>query len=680
MPQFEKHLPNNTKSKEQDPNNPPAYSAGWFDYDLAFSRNIGWFTEWEQQQLRDKRVAIAGMGGVGGIHMLTFARLGVGRFHVADFDKFELANFNRQAGATVRTLGQPKAASVVAMTYDINPQADIRVFDQGLTEDNLPSFLEGVDVYIDGLDFFVLDIRRKLFALAREKGIPAITAAPIGIGTGYLVFTPDSMSFEDFFQLEGRSCNQQYVNFLLGLTPAMLHRAYLVDASRVDMLDKRGPSTAIACQLCAGVAASEAVKLMLGRGPVKAAPYFHHFDAYRGKFVVRKLRWGNAGPLQHIKTWLAGRLVHRLSTAARPREEELELHTPTLLRILDLARWTPSPDNSQPWDFKIVNDTQVRILLNLEQENPYSYRKSEPLWLSFGMLLENLRLAATTVGWAMTWQLDETAGRFEIAVHFEPDEKISADPLAHFIKIRSVDRGTYRFGRALTPADKKTLHEALGPDLSIQWIDGLTDRIKLGLVNASATRLRLLSKQCYAIHQKVIDWTTRYSRTGLPSRALGLDPLAQKIMRLVMQRWSWMNLAARSLGAAHYAGLEMDVLPAIGSSGFAIIYQAAPTPKGITPEDRLAIGSRLMRFWLEATRRGLALQPSLAAIFAASQAQHQTLESELVDQTPSVSKAYQKVTGLDPNTIIFQARLGVPKSLAMSARSIRKTLSQVVTH
>ena len=72
-----------------------------FSYDAAFVRNIGWLTEWEQQALRAKRVAIAGMGGVGGVHMLTLARFGVGAFSIADFDRFDIVNFNRQIGANV---------------------------------------------------------------------------------------------------------------------------------------------------------------------------------------------------------------------------------------------------------------------------------------------------------------------------------------------------------------------------------------------------------------------------------------------------------------------------------------------------------------------------------------------------------------------------------------------------
>ena len=79
-----------------------------FDYDIAFSRNLGWVTEAEQAVLRSRRIAIAGLGGVGGSHLLTLTRLGVGKFNIADLDVFELANFNRQAGASLSHIGRTK--------------------------------------------------------------------------------------------------------------------------------------------------------------------------------------------------------------------------------------------------------------------------------------------------------------------------------------------------------------------------------------------------------------------------------------------------------------------------------------------------------------------------------------------------------------------------------------------
>ena len=178
-----------------------------FSYDEAFSRNLGWVTEAEQQRLKRTRVCIAGMGGVGGVYLLTLARLGVGAFSIADFDTYALANFNRQVGATMSSLGQPKLDVMMAMARDINPDLDIRVFDQGLTPLNLDAFLESGDVYLDGLDFFALDIRRSVFALCDAKGIPAVTVAPLGMGAALLNFVPGAMSFEEYFRLEGRTAD-----------------------------------------------------------------------------------------------------------------------------------------------------------------------------------------------------------------------------------------------------------------------------------------------------------------------------------------------------------------------------------------------------------------------------------------------------------------------------------------
>jgi tRNA A37 threonylcarbamoyladenosine dehydratase len=135
-----------------------------FNYDEAFSRNIGWLTRQEQDRLRHKRVAIAGLGGVGGIHLLTLCRLGIGKFHLADFDTFDLANFNRQAGATVSTLGQSKLDVMKRQARDINPELELTGFADGVTQDHLEAFLEGVDLYLDGLDFFAFEARRMVFA------------------------------------------------------------------------------------------------------------------------------------------------------------------------------------------------------------------------------------------------------------------------------------------------------------------------------------------------------------------------------------------------------------------------------------------------------------------------------------------------------------------------------------
>jgi molybdopterin/thiamine biosynthesis adenylyltransferase len=265
----------------------------------------------EQTRLRGKRVAIAGLGGVGGSHLFTLTRLGIQAFHLADMDRFGTENLNRQAGAFQSTIGQPKVDVVSRIARDINPDLDITKFPAGVNADNMEQFLDGVDLYVDGLDFFVLDIRAKLFALCAERGIPAITAAPLGMGAAFLAFLPGQMTFEEYFRLDGQPMNEQLLRFMVGLAPAVLHQGYLVDPSAVDLVNHRGPSTPMACEMCAGIAGTQALKILLGRGKVLAAPHGLHFDAYRNKFVRTWRPGGNDNPLQRLLLSVARRRFMR---------------------------------------------------------------------------------------------------------------------------------------------------------------------------------------------------------------------------------------------------------------------------------------------------------------------------------------------------------------------------------
>jgi molybdopterin/thiamine biosynthesis adenylyltransferase len=253
------------------------------------------------------------MGGVGGIHLLTLARLGIGAFHIADFDSFEIHNFNRQVGATLSHLGQPKAEVLARMALDINPELEIRHFPQGVTAHNLDEFLQGIDLYVDGLDFFAFDAREATFAACTAKGIPAVTAAPLGMSAAVVSFLPGKMTFEEYFGWNGQEEMEKGLRFLLGLAPAGLHFGYLVDPRTVNLAQRRGPSTIMACQICAGVAATEALKILLGRGQVMAAPYSAQFDAYRNRFVRSWRPGGNRHPLQRIALMIARRRLNTLN-------------------------------------------------------------------------------------------------------------------------------------------------------------------------------------------------------------------------------------------------------------------------------------------------------------------------------------------------------------------------------
>ncbi|MBC8007438.1 MAG: ThiF family adenylyltransferase, partial [Prolixibacteraceae bacterium] len=145
-----------------------------FDFHEAFSRNLGWITADEQNLLRRSRIAVGGLGGTGGDHVITLTRLGIGAFNIADFDTFDIVNFNRQAGAMMSTVGKPKADVISSMAKDINPELEVQVFSEGITPQNVDSFFRGVDVYVDALDYFAFDARQLVYKRLAELKIPAV--------------------------------------------------------------------------------------------------------------------------------------------------------------------------------------------------------------------------------------------------------------------------------------------------------------------------------------------------------------------------------------------------------------------------------------------------------------------------------------------------------------------------
>lgn len=285
-----------------------------FNYEEAFTRNIGWVTEEEQQVLRHKKAVIGGLGGVGGSHLICLARLGISNFHISDLDEFDYANINRQYGATCSTVGKQKSEVMLDQIKDINPEANIRNFGQGLNEDNLEEFLDGADIYVDSLDIFEIEIRRKVFQRCYEKGIPAITAAPMGMGTAMLCFKPGGMTFEEYFCLDGLSLEDKVTKFVIGVSPSVQQRHYLVDRRSVNFIEQKVPSTIMGIELAAGVLCTNVLKLLLNRGDVICAPHGLHFDAYRNKLIKTWRPFGNRNPLQHYMYWRVKRLLKETST------------------------------------------------------------------------------------------------------------------------------------------------------------------------------------------------------------------------------------------------------------------------------------------------------------------------------------------------------------------------------
>ncbi len=274
----------------------------------VFQPHIGLFSEGERERLAKACVAIPGLGGAGGTHLISMVRSGVGRFRLADFDCFEPRNISRQYGARISDLGRPKVEVMAEEALNINPHIQIETFPEGINEENIDRFLDGVDVILDGIEFFSFEARRLLYDKAREKGICVVIAAPLGFSAAMLVFHPTkSPSFEEYFGITPEMSKlEKAIAFALGLAPKPLFLKYM-DLDSLDLKAGRGPASVIACYLCSALVSMEAIRIILGRPGLKPVPHYLLFDLYLKKFHLGYLRGGYKNPWQRIKFHLLKR-------------------------------------------------------------------------------------------------------------------------------------------------------------------------------------------------------------------------------------------------------------------------------------------------------------------------------------------------------------------------------------
>jgi len=667
-----------------------------FNYEKAFSRNIGWVTEEEQQILRGKKVAIAGAGGVGGIHLLTLARLGVENFYISDFDDFEVHNFNRQSGAFVSTLGQPKVDVMELMAKDINSDANIKSFPEGIFEHNVDEFLEGVDLYVDALDFFALSARKVVFQKCYEKNIPVITAAPLGMGCAFLCFMPGKMSFEEYFRFEDKKTeNDQLIQFLIGLSPAMLQRTYLVDESSVSFLDKKGPSTPMAVNMCAGIAETYALKILLNRGEILAAPYGLHFDAYRNKFKKTWRPFGNAGLLPKLMFKIARNIV-----LAPPTSLSKEVTLKPIEKLFEYAKWSPSGDNMQPMRIEVTGDLTCIIHGHDTRKHVVYDLKGNASKLALGCFIENCKIASQSLNYDIEINLTTNKEGKEpnheeyslfptFAISLTPAETaLEKHALFPYIKTRCVQRK--RMGtRQLTRIEKQKLETILPKGFSVIWKESFADRWTVAKFMYGNATTRLSMKEGYDVHSKIMEFTpldqdkspekncnSTFSKDKLPAKSLGLDPITIALTKWTLKSWKRFQFLDKYLGGTITPKLLLDFSTAIKSCAhFVIVADKEPE----TLDDYLSAGAAVQRFWLQATELQLGFQPEQTPVIFSEYLRQNTdfTTNEFTKKNAKVmDTSFKNLIGADNvKRAVYMGRLG--RTITPTSRSVRLSLDEL---
>lgn len=259
------------------------------------NRSAPIFSEAGLTVLREKVVALAGLGGVGGGTFLALVRCGVTRFRLAENGVFDPPDMNRQAGAFGHTMERPKLGVYVELARSINPDLELECFPEGITVDNLERFLAGADVYVGVIDAEKGDdVKAMTPPLLPRHGLPMFTCGAVGFGALLVAHEPGGMMPEEFWRLAKKKSREG------GLLPSLLGDFFnrsVMDRIEAGLKSGVMPTTAIGGLAANALLACEVLCCLLrgtglmDREPV-FAPRFSMVDFLNQKLVVGNVRLG----------------------------------------------------------------------------------------------------------------------------------------------------------------------------------------------------------------------------------------------------------------------------------------------------------------------------------------------------------------------------------------------------
>lgn len=347
-------------------------------------------------------------------------------------------------------------------------------------------------------------------------------------------------------------------------------------------------------------------------------------------------------------------------------------------QILDLARWAPSGDNTQPWRFEILNEGHIVVHGFDTREHCIYDLHGFGSQLAHGTLLETLRIAATGFGLraeiSLRQDAPETQPLYDVWLHRDSEE-VQADPLLPYIERRCTQRRAFRT-HALTLDEKQALSASVGNAYRVLWIDGWSGRWAMSKLLFASGKVRLTIPEAYNVHSSIIQWNTCYSEDRIPAAAIGLDPVTLKLMRWAMRSWARVDFFNSYLAGHLLPRIELDMLPALRCAGHFILL-CDKEPQGI--KDHMEAGRAIQRFWLTATQLGLQLQPEMTPLIFARYV-HQgiplTRAMPALQQAKDLAGRLERVIGESPAKAVFMGRIGHGRT--PHSRSVRLPLAKLL--
>lgn len=346
-------------------------------------------------------------------------------------------------------------------------------------------------------------------------------------------------------------------------------------------------------------------------------------------------------------------------------------------RVLDLARWAPSGDNTQPWSFELLSGERFVVHgRDTRAESVYDLN-GHASQLAIGMLLETIGIAATRFGRRAEIvrrpNLPETTLVFNVAL-------VSSDmpehPAAAYIEKRTVQRRAMST-KPLTRQEQLELEAALPAGYGVLWLTRASERLRVARLMFLNDKLRFTIKEAYETHKRVIKWKALTSDYGIPDAAVGLDPITTRLMQWMMKKWERINFANRYLAGTLSPRLQLALVPGVACAAhFLIVAAQAPQDS----DARIAAGRVIQRFWLTATKLGLLTQPEITPLIFSKYARDGTQFSKAAhagDLANTIALTMRNVWGKDDiDDAVWMGRIG--RSSPPRARSTRQQAKELI--
>lgn len=353
--------------------------------------------------------------------------------------------------------------------------------------------------------------------------------------------------------------------------------------------------------------------------------------------------------------------------------------TPHLDHILELARWAPSGDNTQPWAFEILGDEHV-LIHGFDTRGHVVYDlDGHPSQLAVGAFLETLAIAATSTGRSADIQrrADTPDTHLLFDVHFRQPGELAPDPLVPHIKTRVVQRRAMST-TALTALQKDALAEALPAGYRVVWFEGVRERWRMAKFMFDNAKIRLTIPEAYAVHRAVIEWGARYSEERIPDAAVGVDALTSRFMRWAMGSWRRIEFLNKYFLGHLPPRLQLDLLPGLRCAAHFMLCAEQPLGEGV--DDHIAAGRAMQRFWLTADRLGLFVQPEMTPVIFSRYARRGIAFTQAARARNAAVELNRQLCGMpglhEADALFFIGRIGCgPRP---QARSLRKPLGRLM--